>query len=296
MATKRIPPPQRKRLLPSSRIIAIVCIAMPLFLLGAIALLELGKYHLERSVKEEMTFTIMLDAKTTPQDSIRLMQQANASPFVKDATYISATEAAQQLEDELGEDPVTVLGFNPLQPSIELHLKSEYAVLDSLPAIERVLSSWGNVQTMSYRSDMLQMINENMHRISLILLAISTILLIIAIIQVNSMTHIMIYSRRFLIRSMTLLGAKPALVRRPFAVYSIFNGLWGGLVADVLLLAVLYYISKDNLSLILSYISYRELGFVLGGVILLGIGLSWFTSIISTSKYIKMDGSRIVMA
>ena len=290
------PRPRRRSLLPSSRIIAIVCIALPLFLLGSIALLEVGKCHLEQSVREEMTFTVLLDPKTTAQDSIRLMQQVSQAPYVKDVTYITPTEAARQLEEEIGEDPVAVLGFNPLQPSLEVHLKSHYAVADSMAQIERDFASWGNVQTMSYRGDILQMIDENMQHLSMILLIVSLILLIIAIIQVNSMTHIMIYSRRFLIRSMTLLGAKPSLIRKPFTTYSIFNGLWGGLLAVCMILGTLGYMTQRNPLLIESYLSYSEVAIILGGIICLGILLSWITASISTSRYIRMDGGRIVMA
>lgn len=290
------PRPRRQSLLPSSRIIAIVCIALPLFLLGSIALLEVGKCHLEQSVREEMTFTVLLDPKTTDQDSIRLMRQVSQAPYVKDVTYITPAEAARQLEEEIGEDPVAVLGFNPLQPSLEVHLKSQYAVADSMAQIEQDFASWGNVQTMSYRGDMLQMIDENMQHLSMILLIVSLILLIIAIIQVNSMTHIMIYSRRFLIRSMTLLGAKPSLIRKPFTTYSIFNGLWGGLLAVCMILGTLGYMTQRNPLLIESYLSYSEVAIILGGIICLGILLSWITASISTSRYIRMDGGRIVMA
>ena len=290
------PRPRRRSLLPSSRIIAIVCIALPLFLLGSIALLEVGKCHLEQSVREEMTFTVLLDPKTTDQDSIRLMRQVSQTPYVKDVTYITPAEAARQLEEEIGEDPVAVLGFNPLQPSLEVHLKSHYAVADSMAQIERDFASWGNVQTMSYRGDMLQMIDENMQHLSMILLIVSLILLIIAIIQVNSMTHIMIYSLRFLIRSMTLLGAKPSLIRKPFTTYSIFNGLWGGLLAVCMILGTLGYMTQRNPLLIESYLSYSEVAIILGGIICLGILLSWITASISTSRYIRMDGGRIVMA
>ena len=290
------PRPRRRSLLPSSRIIAIVCIALPLFLLGSIALLEVGKYHLEQSVREEMTFTVLLDPETTAQDSIALMQQVQQAPYIKDVTYITPDEAARQLEEEIGEDPVAVLGFNPLQPSLEVHLKSQYAVADRMAQIESDFASWGSVQMMSYRGDMLQMIDENMQHLSTILLIVSLILLIIAIIQVNSMTHIMIYSRRFLIRSMTLLGAKPSLIRKPFTTYSIFNGLWGGLLATCMIAGTLFYMIQRNPLLLQSYLSYSEVAIILGGIICLGILLSWITASISTSRYIRMDGGRIVMA
>ncbi|WP_025884186.1 cell division protein FtsX [Porphyromonas uenonis] len=290
------PRSRRRSLLPSSRIIAIVCIALPLFLLGSIALLEVGKCHLEQSVREEMTFTVLLDPETTAQDSIELMQQVQQAPYIKDVNYITPDEAARQLEEEIGEDPVAVLGFNPLQPSLEVHLKSQYAVADSMAQIESDFASWGNVQMMSYRGDMLQMIDENMQHLSTILLIVSLILLIIAIIQVNSMTHIMIYSRRFLIRSMTLLGAKPSLIRKPFTTYSIFNGLWGGLLATCMIIGLLCYMTQRNPLLLQSYLSYSEVAIILGGIICLGILLSWITASISTSRYIRMDGGRIVMA
>lgn len=294
--SQHTPRSRRRSLLPSSRIIAIVCIALPLFLLGSIALLEVGKCHLEQSVREEMTFTVLLDPETTPQDSIELMQQVQQAPYIKDVTYITPAEAARQLEEEIGEDPVAVLGFNPLQPSLEVHLKSQYAVADSMAQIENDFASWGNVQMMSYRGDMLQMIDENMQHLSTILLIVSLILLIIAIIQVNSMTHIMIYSRRFLIRSMTLLGAKPSLIRKPFTTYSIFNGLWGGLLATCMIIGLLCYMTQRNPLLLQSYLSYSEVAIILGGIICLGILLSWITASISTSRYIRMDGGRIVMA
>lgn len=294
--SQHTPRSRRRSLLPSSRIIAIVCIALPLFLLGSIALLEVGKCHLEQSVREEMTFTVLLDPETTPQDSIELMQQVQQAPYIKDVTYITPAEAARQLEEEIGEDPVAVLGFNPLQPSLEVHLKSQYAVADSMAQIESDFASWGNVQMMSYRGDMLQMIDENMQHLSTILLIVSLILLIIAIIQVNSMTHIMIYSRRFLIRSMTLLGAKPSLIRKPFTTYSIFNGLWGGLLATCMIIGLLCYMTQRNPLLLQSYLSYSEVAIILGGIICLGILLSWITASISTSRYIRMDGGRIVMA
>ena len=207
------------------------------------------------------------------------MQQVSQAPYVKDVTYITPTEAARQLEEEIGEDPVAVLGFNPLQPSLEVHLKSQYAVADSMAQIESDFASWGNMQ-----------------HLSTILLIVSLILLVIAIIQVNSMTHIMIYSRRFLIRSMTLLGAKPSLIRKPFTTYSIFNGLWGGLLAICMILGTLGYMTQRNPQLIESYLSYSEVAIILGGIICLGILLSWITASISTSKYIRMDGGRIVMA
>lgn len=294
--SQHTPRSRRRSLLPSSRIIAIVCIALPLFLLGSIALLEVGKCHLEQSVREEMTFTVLLDPETTPQDSIELMQQVQQAPYIKDVNYITPDEAARQLEEEIGEDPVAVLGFNPLQPSLEVHLKSQYAVADSMAQIESDFASWGNVQMMSYRGDMLQMIDENMQHLSTILLIVSLILLIIAIIQVNSMTHIMIYSRRFLIRSMTLLGAKPSLIRKPFTTYSIFNGLWGGLLATCMIIGLLCYMTQRNPLLLQSYLSYSEVAIILGGIICLGILLSWITASISTSRYIRMDGGRIVMA
>ena len=294
--SQHLPYSRRKSPLRASRIIAIVCIALPLFLLGSIALLEVGKNHLEQLVREEMTLTIFLDPEISAKDSTQLMHRVERSPYVKSVDYISSEEAARQLEEEIGEDPISVLGFNPLQPSLEVHLNAPYAVADSLRIIERQLATFVPVQRTSYRGVMLQMIDDNMNRLSAILLIVSAVLLIIAIIQINSMTHIMIYSRRFLIRSMTLLGAKPRLIRKPFTTYSIFNGLWGGLLSVCLILGALFYITRHNPMLLQQYLTYTEIAIILGGVVCFGILLSWITAVISTSKYIRMDGGRIVMA
>lgn len=288
--------PKTKKTGSSIRWVAIVSITLPLFVIGWVALLELAQKKIEKEVKENLTFTLLLEENTNDTTAQALLQELSQERYVKEARYISPQEAAIELREELGEDPEMVLGYNPLLPSIEVHLHAQYAHPDSLVAIDRWAKSWDSVDSFSYRSDMLSSMEMHLDKVFFFLIIISTILLVIAIIQINNTTHLVIYSRRFLIRSMTLLGAKPFFIKRPFIAYSTTNGLIAGIVANMLITATLWLLFPNNLSQILAIFSPLHLAAVAVALPLAGLIVSMITSFFSTDKYIRMTGSKIILS
>lgn len=294
MKQKRAPHKTKAAL--HTRFIAVVSIALPLLILGWIGVVELMQRALETKVREEMTFTLELTKTEDEQEAIALEKRLNQEPWVKSVRYISPKEAAEELRDELGEDPEVVLGFNPLYPTLEVHLKAKYADPDSLRKVDSLIRTYKGVEGFSYRSDLLQQVNAGMKKLSLGLLILMILLLVMATIQINNTTHLMIYSKRFLIRSMTLLGAPFHLISRPYISYSILNGFYGGLLASLLLSLSLWVVHRHMGEAVLTYLSAMELVCVGVVLIIVGILLSLIASAIATRRYIRMDGGKMILS
>lgn len=279
-----------------TRFIAIVSIALPLFTLAWIGVVEAFQRGVDKESRENLTFLISLDKDFSQEQSTAFLHSLQRHSFVKDARYISPEDAAKELEQELGENPETVLGYNPLSPSIELHLKAEYTHPDSLPKVDALIEELKGVDKFMYRSDMFDIVYKRMEKSSYVLWAISLLLLIMAIIQINNTTHLMIYSKRFLIRSMTLLGAERGLICRPFIVYSMGNGLLGACFAIAFffssVVALDYYLHLP----VFKYMGWGELGLIAAVMVLVGVLLSTLSSFFSTLRYIRMDKGRIVLS
>lgn len=278
-----------------TRTVAVVSIALPLVLLAWMVLLQVMQEGLRRQVQEDFTFTLLLE-KDIPQSKVdALMGRLTRVPAVKEVFYISADSAAREVSEELQEDPVKVLGYNPFYPSLELNLHAQYANPDSLPKIDSLIRTMGGVDNFSYRSDLIGVLDSLIGRISLGLLVAVILMLLIAIIQMSNTTHLMIYARRFLIRSMTLLGAPYGLICRPILRTTVLNGLWGGIFAD-LLVAISVWAGYNYASLtIMHFLQWPYLLFIGIGLPLLGMLLSLITALIATRRYIRMDGSRIML-
>ena len=270
--------PKKRKYSFQTRFIAIISIAIPLFILGWVGVLESIQKGMEREMREGLTFTINLDKEMEGEKAEALSQELAQHRYIKEVRYISPAEAAKELEEELGENPELVLGHNPLLPSIELHLKAEYTDPDSLPLVDAYIASINGVDQLSYR-----------------LLLLIGLLLLMAIVQVNNTTHLMIYTKRFLIRSMTLVGAKFGFICRPFLLYSLMNGLWGGCIAVALLLASLWGADR-YMQQATSYISNLHCAVVMVALPLLGMLLSLITALFATRRYIRMDGGRMVLS
>lgn len=290
-----MPRSKRRKYSFHTRFIAIISIALPLFLLGWVGIIESIQKEMEREMREGLTFTINLDKEMEGEKAVALSQKLAQHRYIKEVRYISPEEAAKELEAELGENPEVVLGHNPLLPSIELHLNADYTHPDSLPLVDAYIESINGVDQLSYRSDMFGIVDKRMSRIAYALLFLIALLLLMAVVQINNTTHLMIYTKRFLIRSMTLVGAKFSLICRPFLLYSIMNGLWGGCIAVALLFASLWgadrYMQQamDHLSNIHCFI-------VVAALPLLGMLLSLITALFATRRYIRMDGGRMVLS
>ena len=270
-----------------SRLTSIISIALVLFLMGLIMLMGLLGNQLSVYVKENLSFSIVLKDNLKETDIKKMQNKLDALPYIKSTTYISKEQAAKELEEELGENPETFLGFNPLQASIEVKLHADYANPDSLRHIEQQIKSYTTVDELLYRKDMMEMVHNNMQRLGMILLALAAVLTLISFVLIGNTIRLLIYSKRFLIHTMQLVGATAGFIRAPFIRYNIVSGLIAAFLAIMLLTGALYYL-QNELDGFIQLLDIHTLLIVDGAVLLLGILLSTLATVFAVNKYLRM--------
>ena len=247
---------------------------------------------LSRFVKENITFSVVLKDNIREAEVKRMQKRLEAEPFIKSAEYISKEQASKELEEELGERPETFLGFNPLQASLEVKLNSEYANPDSLQLIEKKIKTYTNVSELLYRKDMMEIVNDNMKRIGIILLTLAVVLMIISFVLISNTIRLLIYSKRFLIHTMKLVGATPGFIRRPFMIYNMVSGLFAAILAILMLMGALYYLQQE-LSGFIDLLNTDALLLVFAAVLILGIMLSLIATFFAVNKYLRMGVDKL---
>lgn len=271
-----------------SRLTSIISIALVLFLMGLIMLMGLLGNKLSVYVKENITFSIVLKDNQKEADIQKMQQKLDALPFIKSTEYISKEQAAKELEEELGENPETFLGFNPLQASIEVKLHADYANPDSLQLIEKQIKKYTNVDELLYRKDMMEMVHSNMQRLGIILLALAAVLTVISFVLIGNTIRLLIYSKRFIIHTMQLVGATPGFIRRPFIRYNLVSGLIAAILAILMLTGALYYLQSELVGFI-QLLDMQTLLIVDGALLLLGLLLTTIATASAVNKYLRME-------
>lgn len=270
-----------------SRLTSIISIALVLFLMGLIMLMGLLGNELSVYVKENLSFSIVLKDSVKETDIKKMQTKLDALPYIKSTAYISKEQAAKELEEELGENPETFLGFNPLQASIEVKLHADYANPDSLSLIEKEIKRYTSVDELLYRKDMMEMVHNNLQRLSVILLALAAVLTLISFVLIGNTIRLLIYSKRFLIHTMQLVGATAGFIRAPFIRYNLMSGLIAALLAIMLLTGAIYYL-QNELDGFIQLLDMRTLLIVDGAVLVLGLFLSTIATVIAVNKYLRM--------
>ena len=271
----------------SSVATSVVSITLVLVMLGLLALTVFHARKLSDYVKENIGFRVYIKENAPAEDIILLQKRLETAAFVKSSAYISPEEAARELTEELGEDFIDFLGYNPLPPSIDLRIKAAYANVDSLEVIESRLMQELIVKEVFYQKSLVHLINRNIRKISMVLLGFSGLLLLIAIALINNTIRLSVYSKRFIIRTMKLVGATRGFISRPFILRSILQGLYSALIAIVLLSAILYFLMQQVPELVSLYDLDLYLA-VFGLVILTGMFLAWISTFFAVRKYLKM--------
>ena len=269
-------------------------IALVLFLLGVFALLMMHAQKLSNHLKENIGFEVVMNSNVKEDNILKLQKELDAMPAVKSTTYITKDEAIRRLSEDLGEDFLQWLGNedNPLLPSIDVHFKADYANNDSLNLIQAQLLKNKDIKEIYYHKSLVNLINQNMNRIGLGLMIASLVLLIIAITLIRNTIRLSIYSKRFLVRSMQLVGATPAYIRRPFIRSGITQGFFGALIADAFLALLLYglYQRLPELTLVQDY---TIIICIFGGIIVLGILLGGLSTSSALRKYLNADVDKL---
>ena len=276
----------------TSHFSTVISITLVLFMLGLLGLLLLNTKKLSDYAKENIGFSIMIKEGVKEAGIMAFLKKLDTEKYVKSTEYIPKEKAAVQLKKELGEDFIGFLGYNPLLPTIDLRLKAEYANLESVSRIEKKLLANPEVKEVFYQKDLLEMVNQNMERISLIILGFSAVLMIIAIALINNTIRLSVYSRRFIIRTMQLVGATRGFIRRPFIRNGIIDGLISAIFAIGFLMVVIYFLFQEIPELIQIVDLKLYIGLIIF-VLLLGILISWFCTWLSVRKYLRLKTDKL---
>ena len=258
-----------------------------LLLLGMVVFFVLTANNLSVYVRENIAFTALVNDDLKETQIIKLQKDLNAKPYVKQTTYVSKEQALKEQTKAMGTDPSEFLGYNPFSPSIEIRLNAEYAHPDSIRWIEKELLSGKKLVEVSYPQDLLDSVNRNIGKISLVLLGFAVLLLLISFALINNTIRLAIYSKRFLIHTMKLVGASWSFIRRPFLIRNLWIGVFAALLADVFLIGMAYLAVSYEPDL-LAIITLNSLLIVVLAVFIFGIAITTLCALISINRYLRM--------
>ncbi|OCB77379.1 cell division protein FtsX [Flavobacterium crassostreae] len=277
----------QKRRLISSYFSVVLSVFLVLFLLGILGLFIINSKKLADDFKEKIAMTVFF--KNEANDSIlkAFGKELKIAPYARHTVYVTKEQAAKQHTDIIGEDFMTFLGENPLQNSYDIHLKADYVEKDSISKIEMRLRENPMIADIVYDKQLVNLVNDNIKKVSMWILIISGFLTFIAVLLINSSLRLSIHSNRFIIKTMQMVGATKAFIRRPFVMRSVRLGMLGALLAIIALLGVLYYLETKFPDLgILDNKPF--IGFVLLGVFGAGVLITWLSTHFATQRFLNL--------
>ena len=271
-----------------SYFVSTISISLVLVVVGMLVFILLNAKMVSDHVRRNIGFSVIVKDGTKEAETQRMQKLLDMQPFVYSSEYITKEEAARMFKEEMGEDFEAIIGANPLLPSIEIKLNPEYANSDSLRMIEKSLQRFDIIQEVYYQKSMVESINDNIRRISLLLLVVVAVLVLISFTLIRNTIHLAVHSQRFLIKTMELVGAKPFFICRPFVYGSMWRGLFGALLANAVLLGVIFFVQR-NVGDVIDIIHLDTILAMVGFVLLSGVLLSFFSAWLSVRGYLKRD-------
>jgi len=277
-----------KRRLLTSYFSVIVSITLVLFLLGFFGFLVFSTKKLANHFKEQVTVTILIKDEAKSADIAQLQKTLSVASFVKSLRFISKDEAAETFSKDIGEDFVSFIGTNPLQNVIDLSLKAEYAEPDRMTEIKRELEQNSFVSEVVYDQSLVALIHENVNRIGLITLVFSALFSFVSVLLINASIRLSIYSKRFIIKTMQLVGATRSFIRRPFIRTNVRLGILSAFLAILLFYGSLLAIVKSypEFSVLLDN---TILCIVFIGILAMGILISWLSTYFATQRFLNLN-------
>jgi cell division transport system permease protein len=280
--------PQRlKRSLFSSYFTTTLSISMILFLFGLLGLLLINARRLSDYVMENIGVTLILKDNARDVDILKLQKKLEATDYIKATRYVDKETAAAELKKELGEDFLDFLGYNPLLSSIDVKVYASYANPDSLDLLEKKFLAFPEVQEVYYQRNLVKQLHANVNKISLILLSLSILMFVIFTALINNTIRLSIYSKRFIINTMQLVGATRSFIRRPFIANGILYGIYGAIIACFMFLLI--FVSYQNeLRDFFDFQNPLTLALLVGGIFTLGIFISGTATFFAVNKFLKL--------
>ena len=263
-----------------------------LLLLGMVVFFVLSANNLSNYVRENIGFTVLVSDDMKEAEILKYQKALNEKEYVKESVYISKEQALKEQTEAMGTDPAEFLGYNPFTASIEIKLNAGYANLDSVAWIEKEILSNKKVMEVSYPQDLLDSVNSNIQKVSLFLLGLAALLTLISFALINNTIRLAIYSKRFLIHTMKLVGASWGFIRRPFLIRNMWIGILSGLMADTILIIMAYMLVRYEPQLI-DIITPGAMLIVMGTVFVFGLVITCMCAYVSINKYLRMKASAL---
>ena len=268
----------------SAYFVPTISISLVLIVVGMLVFILLNARAISDHVKRNIGFAVIVKDNTNEVEIKRVQKILDTQPYVYTSKYVTKEQAAKSFKKEMGEDFERILGANPLLPSIEIKLNPAYANNDSLAMIEKGLARFDIIHEVYYQKSMIESINENIRRITILFLIVGAVLVLISFTLIRNMIHLAVYSQRLLIKTMQLVGATPFFICKPFVYGSMWRGFFGALIANLVLLGAIFFV-QENVGNVINIMRQDVILFMVAFVILSGVVLSFFSAWFSVRRY-----------
>ena len=281
-----------KRRLRTSSLSTVLSISMVLLMLGSMSFIYVNSQKLTNYIKENIGITVVLDDNAKAVEILQFQKNLDANPITKMTTYVSKEEAALSLTKELGEDFMQFLGYNPLSNTIDVFMNSDYAESEIIEKFGNQALSNDIVKEVKYQRDLINAINQNMNKLNLILICFCSLLLIVSITLINNTIRLSVYSKRFIIKTMKLVGATNSYIRKPFVLIGLRQGIIAGLIGILLMMLTLFAVQKEMPEL-LQLQDIKTVIIIFSLLFVFGIFISTFVTHLSVNKYLKIKEEKL---
>ena len=278
---------KKKRTIDIQFVTATISTSLVLLLLGAVVLVVLSAQSLSNHVRENLTLSLLLNDEVAQKDVDRIITYVNAQSYTKEIQYISKEDILAEQTESMGLDPTEFLGYNPYTASIEVKLKAAYANSDSIAPIKNRLMRYTQIREISYPSELMDNVNDNIRKISAVLLSLALALSLISFALINNTIKLTIYSQRFLLHTMKLVGASWAFIRKPFLLRNLAIGIVSGVLANGVMAGSIMLLLRYEPQMSYLFTS-STLSIVGATVMAVGILITWVCAYISINRFLKM--------
>lgn len=272
----------------NARVTSTVSVSLVLLILGIVALTGIAASNITRDIKENLGFDVLLVEDADPEGVGKLEKLLRSQPYARSVSLFTPEEAAAQWKESTGEDIIEIVGVNPFSAELDVKVKAEYASTDSLTSISARVSAYPLVEEVSIHSEMVDSINRNMHTAMIVMLIVAVALMLISFVLINNTIRLTVYSKRFIIHTMKLVGATSGFIRRPFIRQNVVNGLVAGVIAGAVLTALLVYAGKVDPA-VSKAVPAESTAIVIGLMLVAGMLICGVAAMFATDRYLKVD-------
>jgi len=276
----------------SSSASVVISLSLVLFIIGLLSLIIINTHKLSNYVKENIGFTIMLENSASEIEIIQFQKELTAAEFAKKIAFVSNEQATKELKHDLGEDFVSFLGYSPLLSSIDIKLNAAYANTDSLERITAELTTNPVVFEAYYQKNLVEKLNNNVNQFSFFLLVFCILLFFIAFVLINNTIRLSVYAKRFIIRTMRLVGATNSFIQKPFLIKGVYQGVYSSIFAIFMLMGAIRLVQGNQVKL-LNVDDLKVIGIVFLLVFFSGLLLSFCSTFFAVRKYIKQNENQL---